>query len=136
MPVRHLYLLALAATLGCATTNTAGSGPPVRRSGTLTADEILAAKADVNTAYDAVARLRPNWLARKGAMTSNSEVSPYATVFIEGQLMGDVQALRNVQAYDVGDIRYYDVTEAGAKFGLRAGTAGAIEVRMKDATGR
>jgi hypothetical protein len=128
MSIKHLYPIAIAVMLGCATTG-APSDTPHKMTNFLTAQEIIAANADVNTAYDAVARLRPNWLAPRGAMSSNTEATGYATVYLDGQLYGGIETLRNIAAYHVADMRYYDVTQAGARFGVRAGTSGAIEVR-------
>jgi len=133
MSVKYLYVLAVAVVVGCASTQSAdpgGTGTP-RRSDLVTAEEIANAHADINTAYDALARLRPNWLAPRGAMSSNASAGNYAAVFVDGQQTGDINALRNIPAYYVADIRYYDVTQAGARFGIRAGTGGALEVRMK-----
>jgi hypothetical protein len=130
MKVRKVYLLAAAALVGCASTGTPRVGG-VPSGNMLSAEEISGAHADNLSAYDAVSRLRPNWLAPHGATTMNSAVSNYAIVFVDGQEVGDINALRNIQAYQVGDLRYYNVTEAGAKFGVRAGTTGAIEVLMK-----
>jgi len=128
MSVKYLYLVALAVVIGCASSG-AHSNP--MRSSVLSGEEIANTHADLATAFDALSRLRPNWLAPHGAMTSDAGVSNYAAVFIDGQLMGDVQALKNVQAYYVDEIRYYDVTQAGGRFGIRAGSTGAIEVSMK-----
>jgi hypothetical protein len=133
MSVKYLYLVAAIGVIGCATTATKPGS--TRKANELSGDEIMQTHADNLSAYDAVARLRPNWLAPHGAMTSNQQVSDYAAVFVDGQFVGDINALRNIQAYQVGDIRYYNVTEAGAKFGVRAGTTGAIEVIMKGPTG-
>lgn len=135
MSVKHLYLLAVAAIVGCASSSGTSDDPPGGRpapirTSVLTAEELANAHADVNTAYDAVLRLRPNWLAPRGAMSSSSSMS-YASVFVDGQLQGDVNGLRNIPAYYVAEVRYYDVTQAGARFGVRAGTSGAIEVTMK-----
>jgi hypothetical protein len=117
--------VAVAAIFGCAS---AASDPSAtHRSGSLlTAEEIAGAHADITTAYDAVARLRPNWLAAHGA-------SAYATVFLDGQKYadGDLSSLRTIEAYHIARIRYYDMTQAGARFGLQAGEAGAIEVTTK-----
>ena len=129
MSVKYLYLVALATIVGCASSSGARSSP--MRSNVLSGEEIANTHADLATAYDALSRLRPNWMAPHGAMTSNTAVSNYASVFVDGQLMGDINALRNVQAYYVDEIRYYDVTQAGARFGIRAGTTGAIEISMK-----
>jgi hypothetical protein len=94
--------------------------------------------ADNGSAYDAIARLRPNWLAAHGVTSgqSNGAGTEYATVFVDGQEVGALTALRNISAYQVGDIRYYNVAEAGARFGIRAGASGAIEVMMKSPTRR
>jgi hypothetical protein len=129
MSVKYLYLVGLAAIVGCASSSGANSTP--MRSNILTAEEIANNHADITTAYDALSRLRPNWLAPRGPASFNAQVSNYASVFVEGQLVGDVTALKDFPAYYVDEIRYYDVTQAGGRFGLRAGTTGAIEVSMK-----
>jgi hypothetical protein len=133
MSVKYLYLFAAVGLIGCA------SAPPrgeiKYRSNELTAAEITAAHADVLSVFDAVQRLRPNWLGSHGATsTSNAQSANVAAAFVDGQLAGDISALRNIQAFQVGAIRYYNVTEAGARFGIRAGTSGAIEVIMRSPT--
>jgi len=134
MSVKHLCLIAVAAILGCApATGTSGTSgtPPVPRRGTLlTAEEILAAHADVATAYDAISRLRPNWLAARGA-TFDPPSSEFPVVFVNGRLYGELNSLRNIDASHVADVRYYSSAEAGSIFGLQGGLSGVIEVRMK-----
>lgn len=132
MSVKHLYLVAVALTIGC---GPKVAGPPTttvaRRANTLVAAEIVAAKADVGSIYEAVARLRPNWLTAHGVSTLDPRANEYATVFVEGQLHGGIETLRTLQAFEVASLRYYDVTQAGAQFGLKAGSGGAIEVKLK-----
>jgi len=101
----------------------------------LSGDEIVAAHADVTTAYDAVSRLRPNWLAGHGVTSASASGTSTAVVFVDGQPYGDLNSLRNIPAYHIGDIHYYDVTEAGAKFGIRGGSSGVIEIRTKSPSG-
>lgn len=131
MSVNRLCLAVVVAVMACASGGTQGGPASTRRSNLLTAVEIVQANADVNSAYDAIARLRPNWLASHGSISSNSESSSFASVWVDGQQVGDLNALRQIAAYQVGVIEYFDITQAGAKFGLRAGGGGAIEVRMK-----
>ena len=135
MSVKHLYVVAVAAIVACATASTSGTpGTEVRRKGNLlTADEIASAHADITTAYDALSRLRPNWLAGHGVTSSvsNGAGTEFALVFVDGQRYGDINSLRDIPAFNVGDIRYYDVTEGGARFGIRGGSSGVIEVTMK-----
>ena len=131
MSVKHLYLVAVVAVLGCAASASNRSATP-RTGNLLTAEEIAAAHADINTAYDAIARLRPNWLAAHGVTSNpaNGGGTRFALVFVDGQRYGDLNSLRAIPAYHVGDIRYYDVTEAGARFGIHGGSSGAIEIRL------
>ena len=133
MSARLTYLLAAAVAIGCAST---GANPSVsRQSATvLTAEEMQHAHADATSAYDAIARLRPNWLAAKGVTSGyyNADTQ-YATVFLDGQAYGGITTLRNIQAYNVGIIRYYDVTQAGGRFGIKGGSSGVIEVLSKSA---
>lgn len=121
------------AILGCAsasTSDTAGTPPQHTNSKLITAGEIAATHADVATVYDAIARLRPNWLASHGPMSSSPQNNALASVFIDGQQV-DLNELRSIAAYQVAAIRYYDITEAGAKFGIKAGYGGAIEVTSR-----
>jgi hypothetical protein len=136
MSVKYLYLFSVAAVLGCASSGaTSGSsvtGMSSKSANYLPFDEIAEQHADVNTVYDAVARLRPNWLAGHGVTsTTFSTTTEFATVFVDGVLYGDISTLRNLQAYHVADIRYYDITQSGAKFGIRGGSSGVIDVRTK-----
>lgn len=135
MSVKHLCLVAVAAIIGCAPatggSGTSGTSAVPRKADVLTAEEIGAAHADATTAYDAIARLRPNWLVSRGVSTFGSGATEFAIVFIDGQKHGSLETLRRIPAYHVKDFRYYDVTQAGATFGVQAGMGGVIEVRMK-----
>jgi hypothetical protein len=127
MSVRQLYLIGAAAILGCAS-NPSEMGIPKSSSSFVTANDISAAKADNGSLFDALSRLRPNWLVAHGTMSSNPDSNPYAAVFLDGQHYGNVDALRRIPAYHVQSARYYDITQAGARFGIRAGMGGVIEV--------
>lgn len=131
MSRKLFYLAGIVAVIGCASTpSRSDPTSPLRRGSVLSAEEMASAHADAGNLYDAIARLRSNWLAPRGAMSATSG-STYAEVFVDDQLVGDISALKNINAYQVGDVRYYDVSQAGARFGIRAGTSGAIEVIMK-----
>lgn len=134
MSVGPLYLVAVAAILACApasgTSGSLGAPEGSRRANLLTSSEIVAAKADNGNVYDAVARLRPHWLSSHGPTSFVTGGTEFAIVFIDGQRHGDLNSLRGLQASEIEDIRYYNSTEAGGKFGLRGGTSGVIEVRM------
>jgi hypothetical protein len=135
MSVKYLYLAAVAAIMGCA--SAAGTHATARTGNVLTAEDIAANHADIETAYDAVVRLRPNWLAPHGVTSAQAggAGTERAAVFVDGQLYGDVSSLRNIPAYHVRELRYYNVTEAGARFGIKGGSSGAIDVTMNLASG-
>jgi hypothetical protein len=134
MPVRYLFLVVVSAVMGCshntqAPTTVGAAIPPASKF--LVASEIAEAHADQTTVYQTLARLRPNWLAAHGSSSLLYGGNEYATVYVNGQPYGQIDSLRNLQSYYVVNIRYYDVTEAGAVFGIRGGTGGVIDVRMK-----
>lgn len=136
MSVRLVYSIAIAALVGCATSG-ANAGGARQSSAVLTSEEIQQAHADATTAYDAIARLRPNWLASKGQTSGYYGAgTQYAQVFLDGQAYGDISTLKTIAGYNVGSIQYYDVTQAGARFGIRGGSSGVIEVTSKSAGAR
>jgi hypothetical protein len=133
MSLNRLCLVAVAVTIGCSH-NTGGpttvSGVP-RKTNILAAAEIVAARADLTTAYDAVARLRPNWLVSHGLSSFDLRSNEFAIVFVDGQRYGGIETLRDIPAFQVARFRYYDVTQAGSVYGIKAGTGGVIEVTTK-----
>lgn len=138
MSVKPFYLVVAAGMIwGCAPalgTSEMGRPSSPRKANILTAEEIVAAEADQTTAYDAIARLRPIWLQPRGPSSFYATGTEYPALFIDGQSFNDFRTLRTIQANQVADIRFYRPDEAGATFGLRAGSGGAIEVRLRVAT--
>jgi hypothetical protein len=136
---QHLYPVALAAILSCATGAAGTSGPSAgsRSSNVLAAEQIAAFGVEGRSAYDLVSRLRPKWLAIRGvqSLTGISDSTEFALVMVDDHPVGRIGALRDIQAYQVEGMRYYDVGEAGGKFGGR-GASGVIEVRLKSASPR
>ena len=126
MPMRYLYLTAVAAVLACAS-GSGGSGSH-RDSSVITEQEL--SSIPVTNAYDAIERLRPLFLRSRGKTSINTPGTQYATVYVDGVRYGDLNSLRNILASHVVDIRYYNGPEAGSRFGLQ-NTAGVIEIRMK-----
>ncbi|MFL5478296.1 MAG: hypothetical protein ACJ79J_02530 [Gemmatimonadaceae bacterium] len=142
MSNKHLYLVAAIAALGCASS----PNPPddssrplansTRKTNFLAHEEIEAARADAGDAFTAIARLRANWLAPHGVAGQGAAGMEYARVYLDGQQYGDLNTLKNIQAFHVADITYFDVTQAGARFGINAGTGGVIDVRTKGSVTR
>jgi hypothetical protein len=137
---KHLSLLAaVAAIVACATatSGTSGASAGSRSSSVLAAEQIAAFGVEGRTAYDLVSRLRPKWLVIRGvqSIAAASDSTEFALVMVDDHPVGRTGALRDIPAYQVANMRYYDVGEAGGKFGGR-GASGVIEVRMKSPSRR
>ena len=134
MTITHLYLIAAIAITACAPSGgTSDTAPAPRRASTvLTIEEITAAHADGGTVYDAISRLRPNWLTRgTRAYERLAELETFAVVFLDGRRHGELESLRNIDVNRVAEVRYYSPAEAGGRFGMEGGLTGVIEVSMK-----
>jgi hypothetical protein len=125
----------------------------------ITTEEIDAAR--VNTAYQVVEKLHPEYLRRinrvqslgggrlvrgspstgatSGAgmeSTEDSYVRPQeeqriTAVFVDGTDMGGIDELQQIQSNLVDEIRYLTGPDAGAKYGPRF-SAGVIEVKLRN----
>lgn len=81
----------------------------------ITEDEILSTNA--TTAYDVIARLRAEYLRNRGptSLVLPSHAEP--VVFVNEQLYGSIELLKQVRSSDLAEIRFYDGTDAVTKFG-------------------
>ena len=131
-----MLFLAACATGGSsrATSDPAGDAtrPRVARnalSGPITAAEI--ARTNAASAYDAVKRLRANYLQSRGIGSFvHATRSAYPVVFIDGMEIGTLFELRSIPAQDVLEIRLLSSGEATLRYG-QGYTAGIIHVTTK-----
>ncbi|MDT8340120.1 MAG: hypothetical protein RQ751_01290 [Longimicrobiales bacterium] len=119
--MRHRCLPLLLCTLAvsCAGASGSASGAPPRSS----ADVIPAAELrpfDTYSAYDAVNRLRPQWL--RSRVPGQDPV-----VFMNGSELGGPEALRSVQVSTLVEIRFRNGRDATTRYGTGYG-GGAIEM--------
>lgn len=83
------------------------------------------------TAYDAVQKLRANFLTYRGETSfDKSKSQPYPTIYVDGQEFGPLSSLRSIPASEVAVIRLYRSWEATTKFGT-GHTGGVIEVTTR-----
>lgn len=129
MSTVHLGIAAAALTL-CLTTacahskyETAPGNPDL-----ITEDDI--ARVHAQTAYDAVAKLRANFLTRRGSTSLMNTSSPEPNVYLDDVFIGAVATLKGIQASDVSTIRVYRAWEVAARFG-NGNVGGVIEVYTK-----
>ena len=126
MSVRHFYLIVLAAALGCATT---GRSSGSMGSGNVILEQELAA-SNVSNAYEAVERLRPNFLRSRGPSSLRTDVTSLPNVYVGRQKYGDAATLRQIPINTVSMIRFYTASEAALRFGMDNAN-GVIEVTLK-----
>ena len=96
------------------------SGP--RRSRNLITSEELTEVSEVGTVFDAIQRLRPNWLRGRGTSS--------VRVFVDGAPMGGTSVLRNYRVDVIRECRFISPTDASTRFGTGYG-GGVIEVFTK-----
>jgi len=114
--------MALGLSLGvtaCASTSGGDSGDR----DLITADQL--AELQNMTAYDAIRRLKPTWLRKRG--TDSFRGVPGLVVMVNEVRQGGVSVLNSYQIRDVEQIRYLDPRSATMKYGTQA-SGGAIEL--------
>lgn len=125
--IRWLALLFLAPALACSHPRL-GPGE-INNSQFITEGEIVASRA--TTAYEAIQKLRANFLTYRGETSLNkSRSTPYPTVYLDGQEFGPISILRTIPASQVATIRLYRAWEATTKYGS-GNMGGVIEVSTR-----
>lgn len=129
MRAKTLVAIATAWTLtGCAHGATP-DGSAGRRPGNVITQEQLAGTNSENL-YDAITKIRPDWLSSRGP-TSVSDPSPtVVSVFQNGTMLGKADYLRQMLVLDVAEVHYWDPGQATARFGT-GHPRGVIEVTRK-----
>jgi len=94
----------------------------------LLGDEIHA--ASVTTAYQAVARLRPEWLRQRGRMSMRDPGAGAVVVYVNGLREGGATALDGIAAETVFAMEYLNGSDATTRFGT-GHSGGAILVQLR-----
>jgi hypothetical protein len=84
----------------------------------------------VATAYQIVARLRPEWLRRRGRASVRDPTAGAVIVYLNGMREGGVRALDVIGAETVLEMEYLNGQEATTRFGTGHG-GGVILVRQR-----
>jgi hypothetical protein len=122
-----VLILAAAATAGC--THRATSAPPLAAHDFIAADE-LAHSTDLSL-YDAIRRLRPNFLKPRGVAAYGAPETTVLTLYVDGQRMDSIDDLRRISCDEVAEVRFYEPQIANAKFAGHNNAGGAIAVTLK-----
>lgn len=102
---------------GCAAGTSGGGGGDRNRIGSDELQEVL----DLN-AYEAVRRLRPQWL--------RSRTSEGPSVYVDGMRGVGLDGLRTLDTADIQEIEFLSASDATTRFGTN-NAAGAILVRTR-----
>ena len=86
--------------------------------------------AQVATAYQVVARLRPEWLRRRGRVSLRDPTAGAVVVYLNGMRQGGASALDAIMAETVLEMEYLNGQEATTRFGTGHG-GGVILVRLQ-----
>lgn len=77
--------------------------------------------------YQAIERLRPEWLTSRGP-TSVTDASPTVpSVFMNGQMLGKPDYMKDLRIMDVSSVRFWPAGQASARFGM-GHPRGVIEI--------
>ena len=123
-----LLLVGLVGSEACASIGTS-SHPPARQvengdRSVLTEAEITG--SGTRTAYEAIRRLRPEYLAFVRRSDSNEEV----VVYVDGIRIGTTEVLHAISSVSIREVRRFDAREATTRFGTGHST-GAIVMLTK-----
>lgn len=113
-------------TVSCASAGAGGGGS---NPNVLTAAEIARGAASQGTAYDAIQRLRPQFLQTRGKPESTSD--PSTLVSVDGGSLTRIEVLHSISATKVKEIRFLNASEAMERFGLLAKSGPVILVSQQ-----
>lgn len=110
--------------VGCASAGPREATPRTNQK-LLTAEQIAAVPS--SNLFEVVRRLRPEWLNTRGNTSLMDETLVSASVYMNGNNMGRVEFLREINTIDVAEVRYFTSAESIARFGM-GHQRGVIEV--------
>lgn len=122
---RLLFIPILIAITACSASSNSKSSSPRDRA-TLTREDIQ--RSGAVDAFTAVQALRPHWLMKRGTTTLNQ--SEFIKIYLDGNLMGGPEHLRQISTHSIESIRYMDGLDATQRYGLDHGQ-GAVLVYTK-----
>lgn len=129
-----LRALLLAVVTACASSGAPGTArlaPRALSSGSDPITEADIAATNAASAYDAIVRLRAQYLRMHGINSViHAARSIRPVVFVDGQEIGPIWELRSIPARDVHEIRYLSAADATIRYG-EGYVAGIIHVLTK-----
>lgn len=128
MPARCLALTVLLAACMLAACASASARSGGDKSTSLMQEELAATNS--GNLYDAISKLRPEWLTSRGPTSATDPTPASVDVYMNGASLGGIDYLRQVQWTDVMEVRYWNAGQASARFGM-GHPRGVIELVRK-----
>lgn len=94
----------------------------------LTREQLAATNAE--NLYEAIVKLRPEWLTSRGPVSVSDASPTMASVYMNGSMLGKADYLKEMRALDVSEVRYWDAGQASARFGM-GHPRGVIEITRR-----
>ena len=129
----HRLVMALALQLflvSCGNSPSPSQDLGLRNRSILTAEEIQLQKGGAWTAYDVIARLRPEYLRSRGASSFRNAVPATAVVYVDEMRYGTINSLKTMSADQIWRIQYINAADATTRFGTDH-LGGAILITTK-----
>ena len=127
MRAPSIGLFAICFALGCAGAAAVG-GTRSNGGSTLSGAQLQATNS--TELYDAIAKLRPEWLSSRGPTSVSDPTPSSVSVFMNGSFLGRAEYLRQLRVIDVSEVRYWNAGQASARFGM-GHPRGVIEITRK-----
>jgi hypothetical protein len=116
---------ALAISAGCSSA-TKGSGSGAQSSSKVITQQEMAS-VSVQNLYEAIQRLRPDFLRARS--TSAPGPGLYPEVFVDGIRKGSPEFLRTMNVREVAEVRFLSVQDATTRYGMNV-PAGVLDVKL------
>jgi hypothetical protein len=137
IPIRRCLAIAMLFAAGACASGGTSAGDTSPSTSRYVISEAELPTSGTETAYDAIQRLRPDFLRARPAQSYNlqpnggaSGPAPAPALIVNGQRAGDISDLRQIAATSLKSVRYYTIEQAKRKFGMQY-DGGAIEIEYK-----
>ncbi len=114
--------------VACAQQKQIAPAPPASRY-LITSDEL--AQSSEIMLYDAIRRLRPNFLKTRGLSAYGAPETTRLTLYVDGQRMDTIDDILRISCKEVLEVRFYEPQVANTKFAGHDNSGGAIAVTLK-----
>ena len=133
MRINHIVLvLALSSGSFAGCVHQGAVAPPNGGHDLITAEELERVRDF--TLYDAIRRLRPNFLKSRSVTAYGRPSSSPLMLYVDGEKMDSIDDLRRISPSEVFEVRFYEPQIANTRFARYNNSGGAINVIMKVGT--